>query len=64
MGMSNLHNKHIYADENPHVTMVVHYKCNFKINVWARFTDILPLCLNGLNYLKHLVNFPNLLDKT
>lgn len=69
-GMTNLHNEHIYADENPHAIKVVHYQREFRINVWAGIIDrfiigpvILPLRLNGLNYLEHLENLPNLFDE-
>lgn len=67
--MPNLHNERIIVDENPHVIKVVHYQREFQINVWSESIDIftriiapviLPPHLNGLNYLEHLVNSPNL----
>lgn len=69
-GITNLHNEHVYDDENPHATKVTHYQHEFKINVWAGIIDtfiigpvILPHRLNGENYLEHLQNtLPNLLD--
>lgn len=39
--MTNLHNEHIYVDENPHATKVVHYL------VWAGIIDsFIPLVLS------------------
>lgn len=68
-GMTNMHNEHVYAEENPREIKVVHYQHEFKINVWAGIIDrfiigpvVLPPRLNGLNYREHLVNLPNLLD--
>lgn len=69
-GITNLHNEHVYADENPHATKVTHYQHELRINVWAGIIDtfiighvILPPRLNGENYLAHLQNvLPDLLD--
>lgn len=69
-GMTNLHNEHVYADENPHATKTTHYQHEFRVNVWAGIIDnfivgpvILPNRLNGDHYLDHLQNtLPDLLD--
>lgn len=69
-GITNLHNEHVYADENPHACKVTHYQHEFKINVWAGIVDtfivgpvILPQRLNGDSYLQHIQNtVPDLLD--
>ena len=60
-GITNLHNEHVYAEENPRATRVTHYQHEFKINVWATIIDtfiigtvVLPPHLNGENYLKLL----------
>lgn len=69
-GVTNFHNEHVYAYENPHATKVTHYQHEFKINVWAGIINnfiigpvILPHRLNGETYLDHLQNtLPDLLD--
>lgn len=69
-GVTNLHNEHVYADENPHATKVTHYQHEFRINVWAGIIGnfiigpvILPPRLNGVDYLEHLQNtLPDLLE--
>lgn len=38
-GITNVHNEHVYAVENPHATKVTHYQHEFKINVWAGVID-------------------------
>lgn len=69
-GITNFHNEHVYADENPHAIKVTHHQHEFRINVWAGIIDnriigpvVLPNHLNGANYLEHLqVTLPELLD--
>lgn len=69
-GMINLHNEHVYADENPHVTKERHFQHEFRRNVWAGIIDsyligpvILPNRLNGERYLEFLENtLPELLE--
>lgn len=69
-GVTNFHNEHVYAEENPHAIKVNHYQHEFKINVWAGIIDnfvigpaILPQSLNGANYLDHLRNvLPELIE--
>ncbi|KAJ8939148.1 hypothetical protein NQ318_010903 [Aromia moschata] len=34
-GITNFHNEHVYADENPHAIKVRHFQHEFRINVWA-----------------------------
>lgn len=34
-GIQNLHNQHVWADENHHVTVQSHYQQRFCINIWA-----------------------------
>lgn len=34
-GIFNMHNEHVWAEENPHARKVTHYQQSFKINVWA-----------------------------
>lgn len=34
-GIFNMHNAHIWAEENPHARKITHYQHSFKINVWA-----------------------------
>lgn len=69
-GVTNLHNEHVYADENPHAIKVAHHQHEFKINVWAGIIDhyligpvVIPDRLNGDNYLNFLQNtLPILLE--
>ena len=61
-GMINLHNKHVWADENPHATIVSHHQHQFQpINIWAGIIGnclvgsfVLPERLNGQLYLEFL----------
>ena len=70
-GMTNLHNEHVYADENPHALKQRHYQSEFRINVWAGIIGtyligpvILPMRLNGRKYLQMLQNvLPELLEE-
>lgn len=70
-GVTNFHNEHVYADENPHAIKVNHFQREFKINVWAGIIGNfivgpvrLPQRLTGEIYLRqHLQNtLPDLLD--
>lgn len=69
-GVVNLHNEHVYADENPHAIKVNHHQHQFKINVWAGIIDryligpvVLPHRLNGNIHLNFLQNtLPLLLE--
>lgn len=69
-GVTNLHNEHVYSDENPHATKVTHYQHEFKVNMWAGIIDnfligpvVIPNNLNGNNYLFFLQEtLPNLLE--
>lgn len=69
-GMTNLHNDHVYADENPHAIKSRHYQREFKINVWVGIIGEfivgplrLPDRLNGDSYLRFLQqNLPELLE--
>jgi len=69
-GMTNLHNEHIYAEENPNAIRVRHYQREFKINVWMGIIDNfligpfrLPDRLDGNSYLQFLQeNLPELLE--
>ena len=60
-GITNLHNEHVYSDQNPHATTTRHFQTEFKINVWMGIIDSyligpfrLPQRLNGENYLYFL----------
>nr|CAI5840589.1 unnamed protein product [Callosobruchus analis] len=33
-GVTNLHNRHVYADVNPHAIVERHFQHEFRINVW------------------------------
>ncbi|XP_066148942.1 uncharacterized protein [Euwallacea fornicatus] len=69
-GVTNFHNEHVYADENPHAIKVKHFQHEFKINVWAGIISnhivgpvIFPQRLTGEIYLQYLQNsLPNLLE--
>lgn len=69
-GVTNLHNEHVYADENPYAIKVTHHQHQFKLNVWAGIIDryligpvVLPDNLNGNMYLHFLQNtLPILLE--
>nr|QLJ84872.1 transposase-like protein [Dichotomius schiffleri] len=60
-GMTNLHNEHVYADENPHALRSTHFQREFKINVWIGIIANsligpyrLPDRLDGPGYLRFL----------
>lgn len=62
-GITNHHNEHIWAEENPHEKKVTHHQRMFKVNVWIGIVDnnligpvFLPNNLNGENYLQFLQN--------
>lgn len=63
-GILNLHNSHVWADENPHATVVHQHQQQFQsINVWAGIIGnfligpcVLPPRLNGEIYLQFLQN--------
>lgn len=69
-GMTNIHNTHIWAEENPKAIVETHHQVNFKVNVWAGVVDnfllgpvILPGNLTGHSFLLFLQNtLPDLLD--
>ncbi|KAJ8978724.1 hypothetical protein NQ317_009707 [Molorchus minor] len=65
------HNLHLWADENPHASIVTHHQHQFDpINVWAGIIwrhlfgpFVLPRRLTGKLYLEFLQNnFPELLE--
>ncbi|KAF2904966.1 hypothetical protein ILUMI_01209 [Ignelater luminosus] len=43
-GVTNLHNEHVYAEENPHATRATHYRHEFSVNVWASTILLLVQC--------------------
>lgn len=70
-GITNSHNMHLWAEENPHGTIVTHHQHQFEpINVWVGIIGqyligpfILPRRLNGESYLDFLQNnLPLLLE--
>ncbi|KAJ8954921.1 hypothetical protein NQ318_016861 [Aromia moschata] len=70
-GITNLHNAHVWADENPHATVFLHYQHQFQsINIWVGIIGnfligpfVLPERLNGQLYLEFLQNdFPDLIE--
>lgn len=70
-GVTNFHNEHHYADENPHAIHVRHFQREFKINVWIGIIDdhligpvrLLPNKLTAETYLHFLQEtLPELLE--
>ncbi|KAJ8936920.1 hypothetical protein NQ318_012541 [Aromia moschata] len=69
-GIANLHNQHVYADENPHAIRAKSFQREFNINVWMGFITnsligriSLPNRLDGNSYLDFLQNtLPDLFD--
>lgn len=69
-GLTNLHNTHIWAEENPKAVVETHHQLHFKVNVWAGVVDnfllgpiILPGNLTGNSFLLFLQDtLPDLLD--
>lgn len=63
-GIINSHNSHVWADENPHSTIVEHNQHQFQpINIWAEIIGnfligsyVLSARLNGQLYLEFLQN--------
>lgn len=62
-GITNYHNLHQWADENPHAIREGRHQQQFKINVWAGIIGdyllgplVLPNILNGENYRHFLEN--------
>lgn len=69
-GVTNVHNEHNYAQENPHVVKIKHFQHEFSINVWMGIVNNhlvgpfrLPHRLNGNSYLEFLQEqLPGLLE--
>lgn len=69
-GICNLHNLHMWSDNNPHVTRQCRFQVRFAVNVWAGILGdnligpyILPERLNGRTYYIFLNEvLPELLD--
>jgi len=69
-GYFNCHNKHVWANANPHASFVNHNQTQFKINVWVGILGdnligpyLLPQNLNGHIYLTFLQEtLPDLLE--
>lgn len=68
-GIVNLHNTHIWADENPHAIVRFRHQHEFSLNVWAGILgdhlvfSFLPQILNGERYLYFLrTELPVLLE--
>lgn len=69
-GVTNLHNTHLWANENPRAVIQTHHQVHFKVNVWAGIVDdyllgpvFLPPIMNGGSFLSFLRNMlPDLLD--
>ena len=38
-GVNNTHNSHVWADENPHVTVESNFQQHFSVNVWCAVLD-------------------------
>lgn len=62
-GVTNLHNNHNWADENPHAISFRNHQVRFKVNVWVGIIGdtlvgphFLPPALNGANYRHFLEN--------
>lgn len=52
-GFTNVHNIHVWAEENPHAVIVIHNQVNFMANVWAGIIDNFVL---GTVFLPHNLN--------
>lgn len=71
-GINNLHNQHVYAEENPRAIVRTHHQQRFELNVWGGIFGnqlmgpvFLPHRLNGESYrdfLRH--DLPNQLEDT
>lgn len=62
-GVFNMHNTHVWADENPHAIWEHRFQRKFHVNVWAGLVGgrligphVLPPRLNGVRYLHFLEN--------
>lgn len=60
-GVFNMHNEHVWAEDNPNARKITHYQHSFKINVWAATLGnnilgyyILPGNLTGAMYYEFL----------
>lgn len=70
-GILNMHNAHLWADENPKEKVVRSYQERFQVNIWAGIIGdnligpyMLPLHLNGARYHTFLVEvLPQLLEE-
>jgi hypothetical protein len=61
VGVMNLHNLHVWAEENPHPTRSSSFQHRFSVNVWAGIVDdhLIGLyttedCIGGAQYLHFL----------
>lgn len=69
-GITNLHNQHLYTDQNPHGTIQARHQHQFTINVWAGIVGdclvcsyALPACLTEDVYRDFILNtLPALLE--
>lgn len=69
-GVFNIHNQHVWSDENPHAIKETNIQRQFSVNLWAGIIGnrligpiILPDIVNGANYLSFLQNIlPDLLE--
>ena len=69
-GVNNTHNCHVWADENPHVTVESNFQLRVSVNVWCAVLDdqlivpfILEVRLTGEAYLRFLQEeLPQLLE--
>lgn len=69
-GITNFHNQHVYAEENPHTVTERHFQREFKLNVWMGIINTyligpfrLPDRLAGDNYLYFITErMPELLE--
>lgn len=69
-GISNIHNEHVWAHENPRVSRQGNFQHQWRLNVWAGIYNghvigpvILPARLNGENYLRFLqTDFEDAID--
>lgn len=69
-GIHNVHNQHVWADENPHQMVITHHQQQFSVNVWAGIIGnyllgpyFLPRRLTGERYLRFLqYDLPGLLE--
>lgn len=62
-GVYNVHNMHVWADENPHAIMETRHQVRFSLNIWVGILGdrllgpvVLPNRLTGVAYLNFLQN--------